>query len=165
MENYTGEGAEFAYLMDRPNRLGNAPEIVVSRDDRQLLRAFATAQGAAFLQAVAASAGRLRSWIALGGVARCGARWFNRTLVFDPAGDLAFTYDKVHLTDVEKNDLGLTCGAMPRVFEQESLRIGFATCFDLYCYRAVRCYPASGHECMLKPSGELLRSTFFHVYQ
>ena len=38
MENYKGEGAEFAYLMDRPNSLGNAPEIVVSTEDRQLLR-------------------------------------------------------------------------------------------------------------------------------
>ena len=38
MESYTGEGAEFAFLMDRANVLGNAPETVVSGEDRRLLR-------------------------------------------------------------------------------------------------------------------------------
>jgi hypothetical protein len=33
-----GEGLEFAYLMDRPNISGDMPEIVCSREDRQLLR-------------------------------------------------------------------------------------------------------------------------------
>ena len=101
-------------------------------NDRDVLRTFAESQGADFLRAVATSAGRLRSLIALAAPVRSGTRWFNRTLVFDAQGALAFTYDKVHLTDVERDDLGLTAGAMPSVFQHGEIRIGFATCFDLY---------------------------------
>ena len=101
-------------------------------NDRQSLRAFAEAQGAAFLEALTASAARLGSLIALAAPVRSGARWFNRTLVLDGTGNMPFTYDKVHLTDAEMQDLGLTCGSMPSVYEHEGIRMGFATCFDLY---------------------------------
>ncbi|MCD6287233.1 MAG: hypothetical protein J7M39_15095 [Anaerolineae bacterium] len=101
-------------------------------DDRQLLREFAESQGADFLQFVAASAKRLCCLIALAGPARSGGRWFNRTLVFDSMGDLVATYDKIHLTDAEKDGLGLIPGSMPALFQHGNLRIGFATCFDLY---------------------------------
>ena len=100
-------------------------------EDRQQLRAFAEAQGKSFLQDVAAHAGRLQSLIALAGLVRSGARWFNRTLVFDKTGALAFTYDKVHLTDVEKIGCDMTSGSMPSVFQYGDIRLGFATCFDL----------------------------------
>ena len=100
-------------------------------EDRQQLRAFAEAQGKAFLQGVVAHARRLQCLIVLAGLVRSGARWFNRTLVFDRTGALAFTYDKVHLTDVEKYGSGLTSGSMPPVFQCGDIRLGFATCFDL----------------------------------
>jgi len=106
----------------------NAPGL----NDRQLLREFAESRGADFLQAVAASAKRLHSLIVLAGPVQSGARWFNRTLVFDTMGDIAFTYDKIHLADAEKDGLGLTSGSMPAVFQHGEIRIGFATCFDIY---------------------------------
>jgi len=106
----------------------NAPGL----SDRQLLREFAESQGAEFLQAASASALRLRSLIVLSALVRSGARWFNRTLVFDVTGTLAFTYDKLHLTDAERDALGLTAGSMPAVFHHGKIRLGFATCFDLY---------------------------------
>ncbi|PIS19067.1 MAG: hypothetical protein COW19_10735 [Zetaproteobacteria bacterium CG12_big_fil_rev_8_21_14_0_65_55_1124] len=99
--------------------------------DRQELCAFAEAQGKAFLQDVAAHAKRLQCLIVLAGLVRSGARWFNRTLVFDKTGALAFSYDKVHLTDVEKIGCGMTSGSMPSVFQYGEIRLGFATCFDL----------------------------------
>lgn len=106
----------------------NAPGL----NDPRLLREFAGSRGVDFLQAAATSARRLRSLIALAGLVRSGTRWFNRTLVFDVTGALAFTYDKIHLTDVEKDDLGVTAGSMPAVFCHGTTRVGFATCFDLY---------------------------------
>ncbi len=99
---------------------------------RQQMRDFAECQGAAFLKAVSASAARLGSLIVLSGVMRSGAHWFNRTMVFDARGQIAACYDKMHLTDTERDDLGLTPGASPTVFDHAGLRIGFATCFDLY---------------------------------
>lgn len=101
-------------------------------NDRQSLREFAEAQGADFLQAVATSAKRLHSLIALAGPIRSGVCWFNRTFVFGRTGQLAFTYDKIHLTDAEKDDLGFSPGATSAVFEHADIRIAFATCFDLY---------------------------------
>ena len=43
MTTYNGEGLEFAFLMDRSNILGNAPDIVVSDRDRQVLRELGSA--------------------------------------------------------------------------------------------------------------------------
>lgn len=100
-------------------------------EDRQQLREFAGAQGKDFLRDVAASAARLQSLIVLAGLVGSGERWFNRTLVYDKTGALAFSYDKVHLTDVERYGSGLTPGSMPAVFQYEEIRLGFATCFDL----------------------------------
>jgi glycerophosphoryl diester phosphodiesterase len=126
----------------------NAPGL----NDRQSLRAFAISQGAAFLQAVAASARRLQCTIALASVVRSGARWFNRTLVFDAGGELTFSYDKVHLTHAEQDDLGLTCGSMPVVFQQGKVRVGFATCFDLYFAEHFAALAAQQADLVLCPS-------------
>ena len=101
-------------------------------NDRQSVREFAESQGADFLETVAASAIRLGSLVVLAAPVRSGGRWFNRTLVFDAMGALAFAYDKVHLTDVEKDGIGLTAGSMPAVFQHGATRMGFAVCFDLY---------------------------------
>ncbi len=100
--------------------------------DRQTIRQFAAGQGADFVQAIAASAKRLDSMIVLAVLAQSGSRWLNQTLVFNTKGQVAFTYDKMHLTDVERNELDLTPGAEIIVFEHAGVRVGFATCFDLY---------------------------------
>jgi glycerophosphoryl diester phosphodiesterase len=126
----------------------NAPGL----NDRQLQREFAESQGADFLQIVATSAMRLRSLIALAGIIRSGDQWFNRTLITDHMGDLVFSYDKVHLTDVEKKDLGLTLGSMPAVFQYGNIRIGFATCFDLYFPEHFAALAAKRADLVLCPS-------------
>jgi len=126
----------------------NAPGL----NDRQLLREFAESQGADFLEAVAASARRLRSLIVLAGPVRSGARWFNRTLVFDMMGALAFSYDKIHLADAEKDGLGLTSGSMPGVFQHGATRMCFATCFDLYFPEYFAALAAQGPDLVLCPS-------------
>jgi len=106
----------------------NTPAI----DEQDALRACAETAGAEFLQNVAASAKRLGFLIATGAVVREGAQWFNRTLVFDASGDVVFHYDKIHLTTTESRDLALSAGSTSPIFEYQGIRIGFATCFDLY---------------------------------
>ena len=106
----------------------NAPGLV----DRMAMRQFSAGPGADFVQATAASAKRLECMIVLAVLAQSESRWFNRSLVYDTNGELVFTYDKVHLTDTEQDELGLTEGTAPRVFEKAGVRMGFATCFDLY---------------------------------
>ena len=101
-------------------------------NDGPTLRAFAAEQGAAFLNSLAETAARLGGLVALSAATPAGARWFNRTLVLDVNGDIIATYDKVHLTDAEKENLGMTAGSLPVVREHDGVRFGFATCFDLY---------------------------------
>lgn len=105
----------------------NAPGLA----DRESVRQFAAGRGADFVRAVTTAARRLQCTIVLAVVAQSQTRWFNRTLVIDAKGDLVFTYDKVHLTDAE-HDLGLSPGTEPGVIEHAGVRLGFATCFDLY---------------------------------
>lgn len=99
---------------------------------RQAVRDFAQGPGAVFLQAVAASARRLGCLVAVSAAVADGDRWFNRSLVFGPAGEVVCTYDKVHLTDVERDELGLTPGTEATVRPCSGVRLGFATCFDAY---------------------------------
>ncbi|MFC1452131.1 glycerophosphodiester phosphodiesterase family protein [Verrucomicrobiota bacterium] len=106
----------------------NAPGL----SDRQVTRRFANHQGATFLEEVAASAKRLNSLIVLSAFTPAGSRWFNRSLVYDASGDVVSTYDKIHLTDAEREELGLTPGAGLTILERGGVRISFATCFDLY---------------------------------
>ena len=120
--------------------------------DRKRARGFAECTGAEFLQAVAATAQRLASLVVLSGPVCCGTRWFNRSMVFDATGEMACTYDKMHLTEEERTDLGLTPGARPTVFEHAGIRIGFATCFDLYFPEHFATLAAQGVDLVLCPS-------------
>jgi len=106
----------------------NAPGI----SDQATLQQCVENEGAKFLRHVAASAQRLKCLIATGAIVREGEQWFNRTLIFDTSGEVVFHYDKIHLPATESRDLGLTAGSTSPVFEYQGLRIGFATCFDLY---------------------------------
>jgi glycerophosphoryl diester phosphodiesterase len=101
-------------------------------DDVQSARRFAADHGERFLQAVAASSKRLACLIGLAVMTRDGARWRNRTVVFNARGEVACTYDKIHLTDAERNALELTPGDSVKVCDIDGVRFGFATCFDLY---------------------------------
>ncbi|MCB1105522.1 MAG: hypothetical protein H7A44_04220 [Opitutaceae bacterium] len=96
------------------------------------LRRFAAREGADFLHFIARTARRLRCLIAINGATTHGASWFNRTSIFAPDGKLAFTYDKIHLTSAERDELGFTAGSAHQVFVHRGTRFGFATCFDAY---------------------------------
>lgn len=126
----------------------NAPGLA----ERQQLRDFSQGQGAEFLEFVAATAERLGCPIALSGVVQSGARWFNRGMLFDAGCALAATYDKLHLTDAESDEMGLTPGGGTGVFEHAGVRMGFAICFDLYFPEHVEMLAAQGVDLLLCPS-------------
>lgn len=126
----------------------NAPGLA----ERRQLRDFSDRQGAAFLRTVAESAKRLDCLVALSVAMRHGARWFNRTMVFDAGGKSSAAYDKIHLTDVEKYELDMTAGAKPTVLDYGGIRIGFATCFDFYFPEHFDVLGAQGIDMVLCPS-------------
>jgi len=126
----------------------NAPGL----GEREAIRVFAARQGAVFLKAVAASARRLGCLAALAGLVQDGSRWFNRALVYDVQGDIVFHYDKVHLTDVERDEIGVTPGDGLEVFDHAGVRIGFATCFDMYFAEHFLTLAALNVDLVLSPS-------------
>jgi predicted amidohydrolase len=132
----------------------NAPGLA----DRESIRQFAAGQGADFVRAVTASAKRLQCTIVLAVVAQSRARWFNRTLVIDSKGDLVFAYDKLHLTDAER-DLGLSPGTEPKVIEHAGVRLGYATCFDIYFSEHFEALAALHADIVLCPSYQRSEST------
>jgi len=106
----------------------NAPGL----EDRETVQLFAAGPGTAFVQASAATTRRLGCLVVVPALVQDGARWLNRTLVFDAQGATVARYDKLHITDAEQDDMGLAPGAAPAVVEHGGIRLGFATCFDLY---------------------------------
>jgi len=118
----------------------------------QLLRECATSLGLDFLRRVASSSERLRSLIALSAPVQVDSSWYNRTLVYGPQGNLAFTYDKVHLTDVETHDLLILPGTIASVHQHAGTRFGFATCFDLYFPEHFEALAAQSADIVLCPS-------------
>lgn len=100
--------------------------------DHDPLRNFASDEGAAFLGRLSESAQRLRSWLVVGTVVEDRGDWFNRTSVFDRYGGLWFSYDKLHLTEYELSDLGLSSGGSIGLTQLDDVKVGVATCFDVY---------------------------------
>jgi glycerophosphoryl diester phosphodiesterase/predicted amidohydrolase len=127
----------------------NAPGFEI----REELRAFALRQGAAFLAHAAAEAERLQALVTLSAAVQEGAGWYNRTLVWGTCSDSQgpMWYDKVHLTASEEEELGFTAGAQIPVFSHRGLKIGFATCFDLYFSEHFEALAARGAKLVLSP--------------
>lgn len=126
----------------------NAPGI----SDHHALRQFAEGRGSIFLREIAGFAKRLNSSIALSAVMQNAACWINTGLLFDSTGRIVFSYEKIHLTDVESDALGLTPGASPAVFEHKGIRLAFAVCFDLYFPEYFAALAAQKVDILLCPS-------------
>lgn len=92
-----------------------------------------------------------------------GARVFNSTLVFSPAGQCVARYDKIHLfrfdNGQERYDEScvLRPGEIPRIFEIRARdghlwRIGLSVCYDLRFAELYRAYAKAGADLLLVPS-------------
>jgi predicted amidohydrolase/glycerophosphoryl diester phosphodiesterase len=108
--------------------------------------------GAALLAACRNLALRAGCVVAVGAVAREASGLYNRTLLFGPDGQALGHYDKTHLPDAESDDLTIQPGGSPRVVEACGLRLGFATCFDVYFPEWFAALAAAGVDLILSPS-------------
>lgn len=86
-----------------------------------------------FFEKLKSEAKRLKCIIAAGVIVKENeSRWFNRGIFVDRNGEIVFHYDKVHLTDSEKEDFNFTYGSDISLFEYEGIKFAFAVCFDIY---------------------------------
>ena len=135
--------------------------------DLVLLPEYATAPGAgspAALDELAAGAGaellaacrRLASRagcvVVVGTVAQTPSGRYNRVLVIGADGATLGHYDKTHLPEAESGDLGIRPGGSPGLVEIGGLRLGFATCFDIYFPEWFAGLAAAGVDLVLSPS-------------
>ncbi|GAB1645593.1 carbon-nitrogen hydrolase family protein [Krasilnikovia sp. MM14-A1259] len=89
----------------------------------------------------AAAARDLGMWVHAGSFHESGPdaeHTYNTTLVFDPSGDLAASYRKIHLYDVEipgrvsyRESRSVAAGDEPVVAEIGGVRVGLSICYDL----------------------------------
>lgn len=128
-----------------------------------LITELAAGPGETLLTACRRLAGRAHCLVALGTVAGEPSGLYNRTLLIGPDGETLARYDKTHLPDAEGVDLGVRPGGSPCLVQAGGLRLGFATCFDVYFPEWFAALAARGVDLILSPSyqrsetGERLR--------
>lgn len=101
-------------------------------DDAGDLQTFAENEENDLVAFVAESSARLSCLIAVGSVVKTSVGWQNQVLVYEGKSAPIYVYNKVHLTDVESETLGLVAGNSLGVFHWQGIRFGFAVCFDMY---------------------------------
>lgn len=150
-------GADLAVLPEYVDYLGPAagapkPEPV----DGEFAAFFATAARA------------LRMWVVAGSFHETGPdadRTYNTSLVFDRAGDLAATYRKIHLYDVEiagrvsyQESRTVAPGADLVVVEVDGVRVGLSICYDLRFPELYRRLAVAGAQVLVVPAAFMLHT-------
>jgi predicted amidohydrolase len=77
-------------------------------------------------------AGRHAAHIAVGLLVEQERRFFDRAYLLDAGGAIAATYDKVHLTVGERDQLDLVAGTGPVVVQTPLGRLALTICYDIY---------------------------------
>ena len=120
-----------------------APEMAGLLDrDRKRARAHITDEtNTAYFQIVAAAARTHGLWIHAGSAPVAPApdtRLRNRSLVFDPQGNIAARYDKIHLFDVDlptgeswRESAAYAPGDAAAICDTDAGRLGLTICYDL----------------------------------
>jgi predicted amidohydrolase len=92
------------------------------------------------------------AWLLLPLVERRGNHTFNTAHLFNPAGKIAFTYDKTHLTITERQEYGLTPGERIETIQTDLGRIGVMICYDVYFPEVARVLALQEVDIILFPS-------------
>lgn len=124
--------------------------VLVDQDEDQTLaglRALAMAQGV---------------WLSIGSLALTGGegeRFVNRSFLINPDGDIAATYDKMHMFDVQVSETetyaessGYAPGDRAVVVDAGFARIGLTICYDLRFPHLHRDLAKAGADILLIPS-------------
>lgn len=92
-------------------------------------------------------------------------RPFNTCLVIDSSGDVAASYRKIHLFDVDLPDgtslresRGATAGDRPVVIEVAGFKVGLSICYDLRFPELYRALTAQGAEVLVVPAAFTLQT-------
>ena len=94
---------------------------------------FIDSEGAWFVEALKKSAVRIKTLIAGGVVSKdANGELRNQCILISPEGKVVFSYEKLHLTAAEQEQMQLKSGDEIKVFEYQGIRYGFAICFDIY---------------------------------
>lgn len=101
------------------------------------------------LDAIAARCATRRVWAALGSEAWDGDAWVNRYYALSPEGDVAATYDKVHLTSAD-TDYYRPGTEAPAVFDLDGVRAGLQICYDARFPEGYRALLHQGVEVILQ---------------
>lgn len=83
------------------------------------------------LEAVSGISKDKKCYIAINVLEERESRLFNSTYLFNKNGNTVFCYDKVHLPPAEVK-LGVCYGGGNCTCENDGIRIGFMTCYDVY---------------------------------
>lgn len=110
------------------------------------------AEGQEFLADAMARVRRLAKWLLLPMVVNDEGARYNRAHLLAPSGDVAFHYDKVHLTVSEREELGLSAGDRIEPVDTPLGRIGVMTCYDVYFPEVARALGLLGAQIILFPS-------------
>jgi predicted amidohydrolase len=106
----------------------------------------------AFLDEMAAFAKRWGFWLICPVLERRGQSVYNASHVFDPTGERRGWYDKVHLTDDERDAFGTTAGQTYPIFEASWGRFGIMTCHDSYFPEVAQILALDGADVIFFPS-------------
>lgn len=110
------------------------------------------AEGQEFLADAMARTRRLAKWLLLPMVVTDDGACYNRAHLLAPSGEVAFHYDKVHLTVSEREELALTAGDRIEPVDTPLGRIGVMTCYDVYFPELARALGLLGAQIILFPS-------------
>jgi len=116
----------------------------------------------------AAAARELGIWVHAGSFHETGPdedHTYNTSLVFDPAGELAATYRKIHLYDVEipgrvsyQESRSVAAGAETVVAEIAGLPTGLSICYDLRFPELYRRLAVGGAKLIVVPAAFMLHT-------
>ncbi len=146
------EGAEFIAL----------PENAFLMDEPTAKRERFTQDAHPAVQAAAALAKEHQRWLLAGSVAIAGAhaeKTVNRSLLFNPKGEIAASYDKIHLFDVDIGDgqtyresEKMASGDKAVIAETPWGKTGLTVCYDLRYPQLVRTLAKAGAGIITVPS-------------
>ncbi|MCW1951681.1 MAG: carbon-nitrogen hydrolase family protein [Octadecabacter sp.] len=114
------------------------------------------------LQGLKATAHEHGVWLSIGSLALkggAGGRFVNRSFLINPSGEIAATYDKIHMFDVQVSETetyaessGYTPGGQAVLADIGDAKIGLTICYDLRFPHLHRSLAKAGADIILVPS-------------
>ena len=162
LEDAATHGADIVCLPEWLNAMGCGPDAAPAR---------AGAPARDCLERAAATARRCRCYAVVPLLCETEEGRVNRAHLINRDGELVGHYDKVHLTQAEREDWRLAAGDGWPVFELDFGRVGIMICYDGCFVESARSLALQGAEVVLWPSlqrgyteSELLLQVRAHAY-